>query len=113
MGLYTNYLGFTPFSYKVGLVRTLLHRAFMTSSSWFLLHEEFIKNKHYLENNSYPLSFVNKQVKFFIKNKTNEKSDKLMLQTMLLSTINCIILAIFQTMLNVRLIDFVNFIVRV
>ena len=29
IGLFTNYLGFTPFSYKVGLVRTLLHRAFM------------------------------------------------------------------------------------
>ena len=33
IGLFTNYLGFTPFSYKVGLVRILLHRAFMISSS--------------------------------------------------------------------------------
>ena len=33
IGLFTNYLGFTPFSYKVVLVRTLLHRAFMVSSS--------------------------------------------------------------------------------
>ena len=40
IGLFTNYLGFTTFSYKVGLVRTLLHRTFMISSSWFLLHEE-------------------------------------------------------------------------
>ena len=47
--LFTNYLGFTPFSYKVGLVRTLLHRAFMISSSWFLFHEEIVKIKHYLE----------------------------------------------------------------
>ena len=49
IGLFTNYLGFTPFSYKVGLVRTLLHRAFMISSSWFLFHEEIVKIKHYLE----------------------------------------------------------------
>ena len=50
IGLFTNYLGFTPFSYKVGLVRTLLHRAFMiSSSSWFLFHEEIVKIKHYLE----------------------------------------------------------------
>ena len=33
IGLFTNYLGFTPFSYKIGFVRTLLHRAFMISSS--------------------------------------------------------------------------------
>ena len=29
----------------------------------------------YQEKNSYPLSFVDKQVKFFLKNKINEKSD--------------------------------------
>ena len=49
IGLFTNYLGFTPFSYKFGLARTLLHRAFMTSSSWFLFHKENVKIKHYLE----------------------------------------------------------------
>ena len=52
IGLYTNYLGFTPFSYKFGLARTLLHRPFMKSSSWFLFHEEFVKINHYLEKNS-------------------------------------------------------------
>ena len=75
VGLFTNYLGFTLFSYKVGLVRTLLNRAFMISSSWFLFHEETVKIKHYLGKNSYPLSFVDKQVKFFLENKINEKSD--------------------------------------
>ena len=49
IGLFTNYLGFTPFCYKVGLVRTLLHRAFMINSSWFLFNEEIVKIKHYLE----------------------------------------------------------------
>ena len=48
IGLFTNYLGSTPFSYKVGLVTTFLHRAFMVSSSWFLFNEE-IKIKYYLE----------------------------------------------------------------
>ena len=46
IALFTNYLGFTPFSYKVGLVRTLLHRAFMINSSWFLFHEKIVKIKH-------------------------------------------------------------------
>ena len=31
--LFTNYLRFTPFSNKVGLVRALLHCVFMTISS--------------------------------------------------------------------------------
>ena len=47
----------------------------MISSSWFLFHEQVVKIKHYLEKNSYPLSFVDKQVKFFLENKINEKSD--------------------------------------
>ena len=47
----------------------------MISSSWFLFHKEVVKIKQYLERNSYPLSFVDKQVKFFIENKINEKCD--------------------------------------
>ena len=72
VGLFTNFSGFTPFSYKVGIVRTLLHCTFMISSTWFLFHEEVVKIKHYLEENSYPLSFFDKQVKFFLENKINE-----------------------------------------
>ena len=53
IGLFINYLGFTLFSYKIGLVRTLLHRAFMISSS-FLFHEEVVKIKHYLEKKFIP-----------------------------------------------------------
>ena len=42
IGLFTNYLGFTPFSYKVRLVRTLLHCAFLISSSWRFLELSII-----------------------------------------------------------------------
>ena len=47
----------------------------MRSSSCFLFHEGVVEIKHYLEKNSYPLTFVDKQVKFFLENKINEKSD--------------------------------------
>ena len=43
IGLYTNYLSFTPFSYKIGLVKTLLHRAFVISSNWSIFHLELSK----------------------------------------------------------------------
>ena len=49
IGLFTNYLGFTPFFYKVELVTILFHSASMIISIWFLFHEEVVKIKHYLE----------------------------------------------------------------
>ena len=54
IGLFANYLGFTPSSHKVRLFRTLLHRAFMISSSWFLFNEEIVKIKHYFEKLFFP-----------------------------------------------------------
>ena len=38
IGLYTNHISFTHFSYKMGLVKTLLHRAFVISSKWSIFH---------------------------------------------------------------------------
>ena len=49
----------------------------MISSSWFLFHEEIVKIKNYLEKNSYPLAFIDKQIKFFLENKINEKRVKI------------------------------------
>ena len=43
IGLFTDYLGFTPFSYKVGLVRTFLHSAFMISGSLFLFMRRLLR----------------------------------------------------------------------
>ena len=40
IGLYTNFTSFTPFTYKIGLIKTLLHRAFEISSSWKCFHQE-------------------------------------------------------------------------
>ena len=48
------YLSFTPLSYKIGLVKTLIHRAFKIYSSWCLFHDEVNNIKKYLEKNSYP-----------------------------------------------------------
>ena len=76
IGLYTNYLGFTPFPYKVDLERTLFHRAHLLCS--------------------------------FLK----EKLLHLVLPIMVSSTINYLILVIFQLMLGVGLISFANFILR-
>ena len=43
IGLFTTYLGFALYSYKVGLVRSLLHRAFMTSTSRVFFMRRLLK----------------------------------------------------------------------
>ena len=47
IGLFTNYLRFTPLSYKISLVKTLIHRAFKTCSSWCLFHNDVNDIKKY------------------------------------------------------------------
>ena len=34
IGLYTNFVSFTPYFYKIGLIKTLTHRTYEKSSSW-------------------------------------------------------------------------------
>ena len=58
IGLYNNYLSFTSFSYIIGLVETLLHRAFVISSNWLIFHLELRKTKKMLEKNLYPSNFI-------------------------------------------------------
>ena len=82
----------------------------MISSSWFLFHEEIAKITHYLEKNSYPLGFVDKQINFFLENKINEKRVTInATNNVVPNTTNYLILAKFQLMSDVRLIGFCKF----
>ena len=42
-GLLTHYLSFTPYSYKVGLIRNLVDRAYKINNTWLGLHEDITK----------------------------------------------------------------------
>ena len=44
--LFTNYLSFTPLSYKNGLVKTLIHRTFKICSNWCLALSNTLKKTH-------------------------------------------------------------------
>ena len=76
IGLYTNYLSFTPFSYKVGLVKTLLHRAFFISSNWSIFHLELNKTKEMLERNLYPSDLIDQQIKQYLHAQCTDKKHK-------------------------------------
>ena len=51
IGLFTQFNSFTPMSYKIGLVRCLIHRAFKISSSYIIFHNELEKVKILLQKN--------------------------------------------------------------
>ena len=47
----------------MGLVKTLLHRAFVISSNWSIFHLELSKTKELLKKNLYPSNFIDQQIK--------------------------------------------------
>ena len=81
-GVYSNFHSFIPREYKTGLLRTLLHRAYVISSSYINFHDEITKLKDIWIKNSFPVYFIDKAVKkflniLFIKRQREKlKSDK-------------------------------------
>ena len=53
-------------SYKIGLIRCLIHRAFKISSSYIIFHNELEKIKILLQKNMYPKSVIDNQIKTFL-----------------------------------------------
>ena len=66
VGLFTQFNSFTPISYKIGLVRCLIYRAFKISSSYIIFHNELEKVKILLQKNMYPKSVIDNQIKTFL-----------------------------------------------
>ena len=60
---------FNPFSYKIGLIKTLIHRTYAISCSWNLFHDEIENTKHLQENYMYPPCLIDKQIKLFLNDK--------------------------------------------
>ena len=66
VGLFTQFNSFTPISYKIGLVRCLIYRAFKMSSSYIIFNNELEKVKILLQKNMYPKSVIDNQIKTFL-----------------------------------------------
>ena len=69
IGLYTNFVSFTPYSYKIGLIKTLIHHTNEISSSWTSFNEENSNVKRLLMKNMYPSYLIDKQVKRLLHKK--------------------------------------------
>ena len=61
ISLYTNFVSFIPYSYKIGLIETLIHCTYEISSSWTSFNEEISNVKHLLMKNMYPSYLIDKQ----------------------------------------------------
>ena len=65
-GLGTNYGSFVAQVYKICAIRTLLHRAYTTSTSWLDFHEEIRFLVKFFEQNDYPTKVIYNQIRNFM-----------------------------------------------
>ena len=65
-GLLTNFLSFSPFSYKLGLIRTLVDRTFKINNTWTGFYNNIKKLNNILEKNQFPSHLVNNIVKQYL-----------------------------------------------
>ena len=65
-GLFTNYFSFTSYSYKVGLIRTLIDRAYNINNTWLGLHEDITKLMEILKKNLFPAHLIERVANRYI-----------------------------------------------
>ena len=75
-GLLTNYLSFTSFSYKTGLIKCLLDRAFKINNSWLGFHNDKEKIFETLMKNMFPRDLLDKICKNYLEQKYKNNSNE-------------------------------------
>ena len=65
-GLLTNYFSFTSYSYKVGLIRTLVDRAYKIKNTWLGLREDITKLMEILKKESFPAHLIERATNRYI-----------------------------------------------
>ena len=67
-GLLINFLKFTYFPYKLGLIRTLVDMTFKINNTWIGFHNNIKEITNILGENQFPSSLVNRTVKHYLSN---------------------------------------------
>ena len=73
-GLLTNFVSFTSFSYKLGLIRTLLDRAYKINNTLSGFNEEVKSLYHIFQKNQFPEGMINKAVKTYLDSVSNSEN---------------------------------------
>ena len=71
-GVFTHFTSFVPYPFKVGLINTLLSRAYCICSNWNLFHLEVEKIKSMLMMNGYTSQLIESKVGVFLNKKFEE-----------------------------------------
>ena len=72
-GLLQNYNSFVPFTYKKGLIKTLIDRTFCLNNIWVGFHLDLEKLKVILQKNEYPPKLIDKSVYRYLSKKIINK----------------------------------------
>ena len=65
-GLLTNYFSFTPFKYKLGLIKTLIDRAYKINNTTQGFHDDIKNLSEILKRNMFPKWLIDKSVKGYL-----------------------------------------------
>lgn len=74
-GVLTSYLSFTSMSYKLGLVKCLIDRAYKINNTWIGFDFDLKNIFTILKKNSYPEHFINKVTRSYLNKKHNLATD--------------------------------------
>ena len=64
-----------PLNYKIGLIKSLVNRAFNISSIWELIHTELAKIKYCQLSNDYPSGIIDSCINSFLTKKFESKDN--------------------------------------
>ena len=76
-GLLQNYFSFTPSGYKIGLIKTLVDRAYKINNSWLGFDLDCKNIKSTLQKNCFPLSMIDNEVKNYLNFVHTDKNEVL------------------------------------
>ncbi|KAG1658491.1 hypothetical protein GQR58_022937 [Nymphon striatum] len=66
-GLGTSFFSFTPLSFKLTAIKSLIHRAYHLCSNYTNIHIEFNFLQNFFKSNGYPILLVNKYINRFLR----------------------------------------------
>ena len=76
-GLLTNYFSFTPSTYKTGLIRTLIDRAWKLNNKENGFKQDLKNIIFTLQRNSFPFHFINNTIQCYLNNNKNTDCNQL------------------------------------
>ena len=72
-GLLQNYNSFVPFTYKKGLIKTLIDPSFCLYNTWHGFHLDFEKLNVILQKNEYPPKLIHRSINKYVSKKIINK----------------------------------------